>query len=155
MRMPHKCGLGARVRMKDGTEGVVKSISTFQNKTGGWKMEVLPDNVKDTGWAEKFAGYEASRIAVYDDEVEILDIGKPTNGAMVHWAPYGQHIPLTCQKCGASFSTKNIAEGRSLFHGWSLDGEQEARKCDDDGHSYNDLKPNQELYELRYPQQTV
>ena len=36
---------------------------------------------------------------------------------IVLWAPYGQHIPLKCEKCGATGSTKNIdfIGARSIF----------------------------------------
>jgi len=61
-----------------------------------------------------------------------------TDGRIVDWAIYGQHIPLKCKTCGACFHTKNISPigARTVF----------ADEVTDCAHPASDLVPDEERF---------
>lgn len=65
---------------------------------------------------------------------------KELKGRIVTWAPYGEHIPVTCVECGAKYHTKNIESigSRSIF-AYNSDCE----------HSIDSLEPDENEYKSR------
>ena len=74
-----------------------------------------------------------------------MGLFKTEKPPIVHWAPYGDVIPLKCNRCGAVFLTRNIkyVGATTIYYG---DDRKMCSSCEGKGHNIVNWLPNKRLY---------